>query len=785
MKRRTLIFFSFCSACLFLAFAEDLFAQDPNFQVILQLNNPSPYLSDWKSRSNTATLMVWNRSSSPRQVKILAEIYSNGLLAATTQPDKLAPRILQPGSTPTYFNGGDIVPIEAVKFTDNVDQTSQRLGRIPDGTICVKVMLVDASTLALLAQDYKCAPIITYMPPVLISPENETELCLLGLNNVVDKQTNQPRPYFRWTSTVPTPQYFPVTYHFAIFEVLPGQQPEAAFRSGRALFERDLNGITELLWPVEFFLPEVGKRYMWSVRALDDKNNPLVQTFDGWATPFYFHVADNCSDLTGSGIDINGDDAPDLDANGLPITLGGSSGNTNTGTGTLAVNIISPLEYLLDPLKDIALKATVSPPYASPIEFRWFYRKQGDQMWTAFGGYSTSPVYTIIAGMLPTGTPITLHVVARDQKIHYATDDHNIILTGSSGIGGNLPYETSAGMITLPMTLAEYLARLKMRFPKLQTGLVIGEHFAGWLSNVEGTSTSANMASPNEGGTSQPKTVTTEIGFKCTTGMSKDLYDWIQTPFGSSAENSVKGRQNGAIVFCDYDYNEISRLHFYEALVTEVGMPALDTRSKDTAKLSVRFKPQEYRISVLDSGKKNLMLKPIDTKVQKRWLPSNFRLKIDGLDEACRKVNKIEAIVVKQKVAENPTGKQRDYMPEPANIEIPNLVITLAESSSNEFNDWYKKFLSEGKCDQPNEKQGTLEYLADDLKTVLFTLTFDKLCLHALALSNVTGPDNTALSKAAMYIDGIRFSSSPAASFGDVLLPSSQKPWYYNLAAGK
>jgi hypothetical protein len=214
-------------------------------------------------------------------------------------------------------------------------------------------------------------------------------------------------------------------------------------------------------------------------------------------------------------------------------------------------------------------------------------------------------------------------------------------------------------------------------------------------------------------------------------------------------------------------------------------MPALEATSKDTAKLSVRFKPQEFRVSVLDSGKKNPALKPNDPKVQKHWLPSNFRLKIDGLDEACRKVNKIEAIVIKQKVTENPTGEQRDYTKEPANVEVPNLIITLPQTSSNEFNDWYKKFLADGKCTETNEKGGTLEYLADDLKTVLFTLSFDKLCLHVLAPSTETGPDNTARSKAAMYIDGIRFSSSAEASFGEVLFPSSQTPWYYNLAVGK
>jgi len=46
-------------------------------------------------------------------------------------------------------------------------------------------------------------------------------------------------------------------------------------------------------------------------------------------------------------------------------------------------------------------------------------------------------------------------------------------------------------------------------------------------------------------------------------------------------------------------------------------------------------------------------------------------------------VNKIEALVVKQKVVENAVGEQRDYEQEAASVEIPNLVITLAESHAD------------------------------------------------------------------------------------------------------
>ena len=77
------------------------------------------------------------------------------------------------------------------------------------------------------------------------------------------------------------------------------------------------------------------------------------------------------------------------------------------------------------------------------------------------------------------------------------------------------------------------------------------------------------------------------------------------------------------------------------------------------------------------------MQAPVGKGEQKKWLPSNFRLKIDGLDNACPQVNKIEAITIKQKVVEDP-GRRAARLPEGAGeLEYPNLVITFAESHAD------------------------------------------------------------------------------------------------------
>src|SRR5262249_6523263 len=132
-----------------------------------------------------------------------------------------------------------------------------------------------------------------------------------------------------------------------------------------------------------------------------------------------------------------------------------------------------------------------------------------------------------------------------------------------------------------------------------------------------------------------------DITLACGTGMSKAFYEWIT---GFIAGHNI--RKNGAIVTCDYNYKEISRLEFNTGLITEFGMPALDAASKDAAKMTIKFSPEFTRVAAKTGGAQASTLPA--QKVQKKWLPSNFRVQIPGLD--CTKVNKIEAITVKQKV---------------------------------------------------------------------------------------------------------------------------------------
>jgi len=282
---------------------------------------------------------------------------------------------------------------------------------------------------------------------------------------------------------------------------------------------------------------------------------------------------------------------------------------------------------------------------------------------------------------------------------------------------------------------------------------------AGWVQNVEGGHATSDVVTEKLGSDHLARKHIAGVKYEditvnCGTGMSKAFYQWIKDSF-----DHKHSRKNGAVIAANYDFKEVTRLTFTNALVTEIGYPALDAASKDAAKMTIKIAPEYTRWTQQAGGGQSISGKYAnDAKVQKKWLPANFRLKIDGLEIPCSKVNKIEAIVVKQKVTENPVGELRDYQKEPAHVEIPNLVITFPDSHSKEFYDWHEDFVIKGNNGQDKEKGGTLEYLTPNLQEVLFTLTFSNLGIFKCTPEKVEAhSENIRRTKAEMYCEDIKF----------------------------
>ncbi|MDO8751617.1 MAG: phage tail protein [Dehalococcoidia bacterium] len=288
--------------------------------------------------------------------------------------------------------------------------------------------------------------------------------------------------------------------------------------------------------------------------------------------------------------------------------------------------------------------------------------------------------------------------------------------------------------------------------------LELDGQFAGWLNSAEGGNATADVINEPAGPDyivrkhiGQPQYE--DIIIQVSAGMSEAFYKWIDASF-----NKNYSRKDGAIVAADFNYKEQSRLTFTDALITEIGFPALDAASKDPAYMTIKFAPETTKRVPSKGGTVGGAAAGKGAAVQKKWLPANFRLKIDGLDQPTSKVNKIEALVIKQKVTENPVGEARDAQIELAHLEFPNLVITLAEAYADPFYDWHDDFVIKGNSAEANEKNGTLEVLTPNLQDVLFTLTFKSLGIFNVATEKGdAGAEAIKRVKAEMYVEEMTF----------------------------
>jgi len=286
-------------------------------------------------------------------------------------------------------------------------------------------------------------------------------------------------------------------------------------------------------------------------------------------------------------------------------------------------------------------------------------------------------------------------------------------------------------------------------------GIELDGIMAGWVWSAEGGHATSDVVSEKLGPDHLIRKHIAgvkyeDITIQCGTGMSKGFYEWIKASFDHKYT-----RKDGAIVTADYNYKELARLTFHQALITEVGFPALDAASKDPCKMSVKFSPEITRQTVSMGGGASIVGKyASDSVKQKKWLPSNFRLSIDGLDEACSRVNKIEALTIKQKVIDNPVGEMRDYQKEPASLEVPNLVVTFPESHGDMFYKWAEDFIVRGNNGDAAEKNGSLDFLTPNLKDSLFTINFHHLGIFKLTPEKVeSGSENIRRLKAEMYCE--------------------------------
>jgi hypothetical protein len=249
----------------------------------------------------------------------------------------------------------------------------------------------------------------------------------------------------------------------------------------------------------------------------------------------------------------------------------------------------------------------------------------------------------------------------------------------------------------------------------------------GFIKSMDGGAITAEVINEPSGpsyfvkkhiGTPKYEDFTMQIGFS----MSKAVYDWIAASWMMNYQ-----RKNGAVIACDYKLDAKSQREFFNALITETGIPACDGASKEPAYLTLKYAP-EYTRYTKASGKAS---GEFGKNEQKLFLPQNFRLTIDGLD--CTKVAKVDAFTVKQTAVTDDIGDSRDYLKEPGKLEFPNLKVTMSEVSAQTWYDWHEDFVIKGNNDEGREKSGVLEFLSPNRQDVIFTVKFFNLGIFKIS----------------------------------------------------
>jgi len=212
-------------------------------------------------------------------------------------------------------------------------------------------------------------------------------------------------------------------------------------------------------------------------------------------------------------------------------------------------------------------------------------------------------------------------------------------------------------------------------------------------------------------------------------GLTKSFYEWIAASWQMNY-----ARKNGKVVALDFNMVAKSEREFFNALITETTVPALDGASKEPAYRTVRVRPEYTRVRKPSARK---VAVAAFGKEARAWLPSNFRVQIDGLD--CSKVQRVDSFTVKQTAPQDAVGDARDYEIVPGRVEFPNLRITLAEVSAESWAAWHQSFVIDGNNDESQEKGGSLVFLSADRKTELAEIRLFNLGIFRLRPERVEG----------------------------------------------
>jgi phage tail-like protein len=237
-----------------------------------------------------------------------------------------------------------------------------------------------------------------------------------------------------------------------------------------------------------------------------------------------------------------------------------------------------------------------------------------------------------------------------------------------------------------------------------------------------------------------------EMTVTCGIGMSQAFYDWISNTLSGSPM-----RKNGAVVALNFNRIPVFRLEFRDALIKGIEFPALSAGSKQAAYMTISISPEVTRRVA-----KDLTNNPgvYVTNLPKGWHVSDFRLKIDGLENDCKYVTSISALKFGQRIAQAEGEKL------PASVDLSDLALSLPMNKSLGLQQWFEDFVVKG---SQNEKKGSIQFLTPNLNQAYFELDLVGLGPYSMEVAKVVNPDTALPTNFRMYFEGMKFRPGPSA----------------------
>jgi len=280
---------------------------------------------------------------------------------------------------------------------------------------------------------------------------------------------------------------------------------------------------------------------------------------------------------------------------------------------------------------------------------------------------------------------------------------------------------------------------------------------AGFVSGIDGAHFKSDAVVYQQGsdfhvtkyaGRAKYDDITINVG----AAMSPPFWKWV-----ASSLDGKPQRRNGALVGYDFDFCERSRRSFFSGLIAEIGFPALDAASKNSAGLTIKITPEHVEFKKGDGHKLSGSQAQDQMTKQKRWLTSNFRFSLDRFKggDAMKSV-KVEAFTVKQNVIDNPVGTEKYSRKEVGRLELPQIVVTFPEAQMEDWMKWWDESVAKGNR-KDQYTTGVITYYASDMSTELMRIELAGVSLLSVELDKYEAQKEAiATAKATLNIEGLK-----------------------------